>query len=81
MRYTFNNTTDRSFLGGTFVDYLKGDVVYTLEYEERIQNSLSATISINGIASEFFPSHLEEESVLKQFEHIFRVSANLQFNF
>lgn len=74
LRYTFNNTGDRSLLLGTFTDYKKGDVIARLEYEERFFERVKLKAQFMGFAT-------STNSQLKPFEHTTRASLLLSYYF
>jgi hypothetical protein len=74
LRYTFNNTGDRSLLLGTFTDYKKGDVIARLEYEERFFERVKVKAQFMGFAT-------SANSQLKPFEHTTRASLLISYYF
>ncbi|KAA3610448.1 MAG: hypothetical protein D8M58_05450 [Calditrichaeota bacterium] len=73
LRYTFNNTSDRSFLAGGFYNYKDGDLIMSLEYSERFFENFTAKLSYLSLTSDTDP--------LKNFEHTDRLIFELLFNF
>ena len=74
LRYTFNNTGDRSLLAGTFTDYKKGDVIARIEYEERFFERVKVKAQFLGFAT-------SATSQLKPFEHTTRASLLVSYYF
>lgn len=74
LRYTFNNTGDRSLLLGTFTDYKKGDVLGRIEYEERWFEKVKVKAQFLGFAT-------TAGSQLKPFEHTTRGSLLVSYYF
>ncbi|GAB4439270.1 MAG: hypothetical protein OHK0011_21870 [Turneriella sp.] len=74
IRYTFNNTGDRSLLAGTFTDYKKGDVIARIEYEERFFERVK-------VKAQFFGFATSSGSQLKPFEHTTRGSVLVSYYF
>jgi len=74
LRYTFNNTGDRSILLGTFTDYKKGDVLGRIEYEERLFDKVK-------VKAQFFGFATTTGSQLKPFEHTTRASLLVSYYF
>lgn len=74
IRYTFNNTGDRSLLAGTFTDYKKGDVIARIEYEERFFERVK-------VKAQFFGFATSATSQLKPFEHTTRASLLVSYYF
>ena len=74
LRYTFNNPGDRAILGGAFFDYLEHDLIYRVEYSERLLNRLSLKAEITGIAA-------KPNSPFQPFEKALRAGLELKYNF
>jgi hypothetical protein len=74
LRYTFNNTGDRSLLLGTFTDYKKGDVIARLEYEERFFERVK-------VKAQFFGFATSKTSQLSSFDHTTRASLLVSYYF
>ncbi|AFM14565.1 hypothetical protein Turpa_3931 [Turneriella parva DSM 21527] len=74
LRYTFNNTGDRSLLVGTFTDYKKGDMLGRIEYEERFFERVKVKAQFLGFAT-------STGSQLKPFEHTTRGSLLVSYYF
>lgn len=72
-RYTFNNVGDRSLLFGTFVDYREGDLLFQIEYEERLMEVFTVKAAYNGLQVDTNP--------LTQFEHTERFILEINYNF
>ena len=74
LRYTFNNTGDRSLLLGTFTDYKKGDVIARLEDEERFFERVK-------VKAQFFGFATSKTSQLSSFDHTTRASLLVSYYF
>jgi hypothetical protein len=74
LRYAFNNPGDRSLLGGIFVDYLEGDILYRLEYKERVLGRVSLRGEISGVDA-------RGKSLFRPFERAARVAAEAKWHF
>jgi hypothetical protein len=73
-RYAFNNAGDRSLLGGVFLDYLEGDVLYRLEYAERFLGRVSIKAEISGVDA-------NGTSQFRPFERAARMSTEAKYHF
>ncbi len=74
VRYTFNNTSDRSFLIGAFNNMSYYEMLVSAKYNERILELFTLEIEAMAVLA-------EEASMLKQLEHLARIDAELQWNF
>lgn len=74
VRYAFNNTGDRSLLAGAFLDYLKIDRIYRLEYSERLFDRMSIKAELSGVFA-------RSSSQFRPFQKAARISAELRYNF
>lgn len=74
LRYTFNNTSDRSVLLGAFSSYLDYEVVAQLAYEERWFELFK--VKLGG---QLLLGH--KDSPLNQFERSSRVESSIVWNF
>lgn len=73
MRYTFNNTSDRSILMGGFYNYMDGDIIFSAEYSERFLDVFTFRLEYMDLTSDTPP--------ISQFEHADRLIVELLYNF
>jgi len=73
LRYTFNNTSDRSLLVGGFWDWKENEFIYQAEYDERLSKRFKLNIEVFGL-------NAVEGSQLKNFEHAGRGAVNLKYS-
>lgn len=74
LRYAFNNTGDRSFLAGAFLDYVKIDRIYRFEYAERFFERWSAKVELSGVRA-------RSSSQFRPFQQAARVAGELKYHF
>lgn len=74
LRYTFNNTGDRSLLVGSFTNYKNKDVILRAEYEERFFERIKVKAQFLGFST-------EANSQLRPFEHTMRGSMLISYHF
>lgn len=73
LRYAFNNIGDRSILAGGLFDYREGDVLLSIEYEERIAEVFTLNVTYTDL--------MAESSPLDQFGHADRLKMRLDYHF
>ena len=73
LRYAFNNIGDRSVLLGGFLNYREGDMIFSLEYSERLAETFTIYLSYRDLFVNTPP--------LDQFFHTDRFMLELQYHF
>jgi hypothetical protein len=73
LRYAFNNIGDRSILAGGLFDYHEGDVLLSIEYDERIAELWTLNLTYTDL--------MAESSPLDLFGHADRLKMRLDYHF